>query len=476
MFFRNLILPVMLCVIYSNTAAQHSEGGPKDTRAVFNEQARQHDTLSSVLHHMGAFEGHIRSFFMNTINKQGFPDYYALGLGGGLAYYSPVIKNFQVGLSGFIIYNIASSPLESKNGMANRYEIALFDVTDPENQADLDRLENLYLRYYLTKRHQSFAQVGKFHVSTPLLNLQDSRMRPNLQEGLWLEINDWKNVKIKAGWLWSTSPRSTIRWAGIGKSVGIYSSGRSVTGNPAHYYGHVESNGILINNIEWVNNTFSYQVWNYFVDRLFNVTVQKAEYKNPVGSGTMMLGMQYIYERSLSSENIEIDHQYITPGEQSHTLSGRVALLNSRANQEWSLNYTRITKHGRFLFPREWGTETLYTYNNRERNEGAGDVHAVMLEHIRYFDADHRFSIRGMGGIYKMPSVENARLNKYALPSYYHLSLQARYRFEGFLHGLQSQLLYTYKGNLENDLPTNAQYFLNKVDMHHVSLVMDYYF
>lgn len=474
--FRHLFFLVLAYLIHSHAVAQHSGVSVKDTRTAFNEQARRGDTLSNVLHQMGTFEGHIRSFFMNTVNSKELPDYFALGLGGGLAYYSPIIKRFQVSMSGFIIYNIASSHLGSSNGLTNRYELALFDITNPENHEDLDRLENLYLRYYLTRRLNSFVQVGKFHVSTPLLNLQDSRMRPNLQEGVWLEVNDWEKVKIKSGWIWGTSPRSTIHWARIGESVGIYGAGRSVSGNPARYFGQVDTKGVLISNVEWLNKDLNYQLWNYFVNHLFNVTVQKAEYKTHMGLASMMFGVQYIYERSQSSDKIETDHQYITPNERSHTISGRIAFTNSKADQESSLNYTRITGHGRFLFPREWGTETLYTYNNRERNEGAGDVHAVMLEHIRYLDDHHRLSIRGLGGVYKMPAVENARLNKYSMPSYYHLTLQGRYKFKGFLHGLQGQLLYTYKGNVENDVGANPVYFHNKVDMHHVSLVMDYYF
>lgn len=474
--FRSHFLLVIAYLICSDANAQVHAPNVKDTRTAFNEQAKRSDTLSNFLHHGGTFEGHIRSFFMNTVNGHGLPDYYALGLGGGLAYYSPVIKRFQFSMSGFIIYNITSSHLGTKNGLTNRYELALFDTSNPENHADLDRLENLYLRYYLTKHEVSFAQVGKFHVSTPLLNLQDSRMRPNLQEGIWLEWNEWKHVKVKSGWIWGTSPRSTIHWARIGESVGIYNSGRAVNGNPARYAGHIESKGILINNFEWSTRTLDYQLWNYFVDHLFNVTFQKAEYKTQIGLTKVMIGLQYIHEMSQSSDKIETDHQYITPDERSHTVISRIAFSNSKGNQEWSVNYTRITRHGRFLFPRDWGTETLYTYNNRERNEGAGDVHAVMLEHIRYLDDSHRLSIRGMGGVYKLPPVENASLNKYALPSYYHLSLQTRYKLEGFLHGLQGQLLYTYKGKLEKGLTENPLYIHNKVDMHHLSFVVDYYF
>lgn len=474
---RIVVLAIMLNFVYATSEAQHREANAKDTRTIFNEQARQSDSLCNVLHDLGSFEGHFRSFFMNTVNQKELPDYYALGLGGGLAYYSPIIKNFQLGLSGFIIYNINSSHLGSRNGYSNRYELALFDVTNPDNHEDLDRLENLYLRYYFNHQNKSFVQVGKFHISTPLINLQDSRMRPNLQEGLWMELNDSHKLKAKAGWLWRTSPRSTIHWSGIGESVGIYNPGKAVNGQPANYPGNIKSNFILIGNIEWdPHENFTYQSWNYFVDNLFNVSLQKLELRKKVTRGTFMLGAQYIWQTSMSDKTTPIADQYISPDEQSHVISSRIAFAYPNNSREWSFNYTRITAHGRFLFPREWGAETFYTYNNRERNEGAGDVQAVMLEHIRYLDKDQYLSVRGLAGIYLMPDVNNARLNKYTMPSYYHLNIQGRYKFKGFLHGLQTQILYIYKGNLDKNLPEEQEYFHNKVDMHHVSLVMDYYF
>jgi hypothetical protein len=107
-------------------------------------------------------------------------------------------------------------------------------TTNPDNHEDLDRLEDLYLRYYFSEKNKSFIQVGKFHLKTPLINLQDGRMRPNLQEGIWAEWNESKKIKVKGGWLWRTSPRSTIHWYDIGKSL-VYPNGRAINGNKADY-------------------------------------------------------------------------------------------------------------------------------------------------------------------------------------------------------------------------------------------------
>jgi len=54
-------------------------------------------------------------------------------------------------------------------------------------------------------------------------------------------------------------------------------------------------------------------------------------------------------------------------------------------NKTWetSINYNRITGHGRYLMPREWGREPFFTFMPRERNEGFGDVNALITK-IQY--------------------------------------------------------------------------------------------
>lgn len=466
----------LFALSYVSLHAQHREKTDEDQPAVYDHTAKQ-DSLKRVLHDLGTFEGHFRTAFMNTINRDNNPDYYALAIGGGLAYYSPVIRNFQLGLSGFIIYNLMSSELAPAPGFINRYELGLFDMPDPDNHANLDRLEELYIRYYLDSGRKSFVQAGKFHLRTPLMNLQDGRMRPNVQEGLWLQMKHLPGIQFAGGWIWSVSPRSTVEWYRVGESVGIYPSGRAVNGNPAAYAGNVDSKRVLIGNVGWQPaKNVSYQVWDYHADNLFNILLHKAEIRKNSASKTWVGGIQYLWQRSLSDASLPVEQQYISPSEHSHVFSGRVGFTNTGNSRAWSLNYTRITAHGRFLFPREWGVETFYTFIQRERNEGSGDVHAVMLEHSRPVDKDRQLSLRTRGGIYTMPPVTNAKLNKYAMPSYYQVSLETNYRFTGFFNGLEAQLLYTYKGNLDQKAESQPSLLHNKADMHHLTLRMDYYF
>ena len=457
--------------------AQHQDPAWSARRAIIDAQCVQNDSLCNVLHKLGTFEGHLRSFLMTTHNGFGNPDYYALAMGGGLAYFSPVIKNFQVGMSGFIIYNVASSPLAPTVPYNNRYEIGLFDINDPDNHQDLDRLEDLYVRYYVARSNRSYVQAGKFHLRTPLINLQDGRMRPNLQQGIWVEWNEWQRWKLKGGWISKTSPRSTVHWFDVGESIGQYPSGRATNGAKSQYAGHVQTPGIAIAGVTVLPaKGINMQVWNYRVPRLFNTSWVKAEYTRKRTAAQWMFGTQYLFQQSLYNDTLSVERQYINANETAHALSTRVARTNVLNGSEWSLSWTRITSRGRFLFPREWGVEPFYTFMYRERVEGAGDVHALMLQNQRAVGPHQRLTLQMQAGAYWMPSIDNALLNKYAMPGYYHFNLRARQRFTGFLHGLQADVLYSYKGLLAKPVPFDEVVYHNKAKTHLLSVVLDYYF
>lgn len=468
------ILAALILVL--QLQAQHQDASWSARRAVIDKPCIEGDSLCNVLRKYGTFEGHLRSFVMSTINYQDYPDYYAWGIGGGLGYFSPVIKNFQVGMSGFVIYNLSSSHLAPAAPFSNRYELGLFDVSNPDNHEDLDRLEDLYLRYYFSRENHSYLQFGKFHLKTPLINLQDGRMRPNLQEGIWGEWIEWQKIKLKGGWLWRTSPRSTIHWFDIGKSVGVYPMGRAVDGQRAQYAGHVKTEGIAITNVTYTPaKQINIHGWNYYAPALLNTSLLKAEVKQTHHQTQWLVGFQYLFQKSLYNDTLSVHKQYTSKGEQAHVFSTRLARTYVPRNNEWSLNYTRITAHGRFLFPREWGVESFYTFMNRERVEGAGDVHAVMVQNKR--PVMHKnLSLQTQAGLFFMPAIDRAELNKYTMPDFYHVNARMQYSFSDFLKGLQLDVLYSYKGILDHAVTESPENFHNKVNAHLVSLVVDYYF
>ncbi|MEQ8811379.1 MAG: OprD family outer membrane porin [Imperialibacter sp.] len=443
----------------------------------FEKNPSVSDTLNTKRSPYGTFAGHLRSFSMGTINHEDFPDYYAQGVGAGLGWYSPIIGKFQVAMSGFFMYNLASSPLGNVPPFNNRYEVGLFDVLNPDNRSDLGRVENLYLRYIISKKNKSYIQVGKFGLKTPMMNPQDGRMIPNLQEGVWADINEWKKVKLKGGWLWGTSPRSTVEWLSIGESIGVYPLGRSVNGTSASYAGKLRLPGIAIAGINYLPfQNFEVSAWNYTVPELLSTSLFNGEWKKQSVASTWSFGGQYLFQQSLYQGRLPVEQQYISEGDRAHAYGIKIGRTSNTSKTEWSLNYTRITPTGRFLFPREWGIEPFFTFMNRERMEGAGDVHAFTIKNTQFLGQNKKLSLQSMGGVFLMPALDSPALNKYNMPSFYQLNLRAKYSFSGFFSGLQADLMYVYKGALEKDLPETPANFHNKVDMHHISLVFDYYF
>lgn len=142
-------------------------------------------TLISILKE-GKINVHVRNYFMNTINTNG-KDYYTDAIGGSLSYESKAYKGFSIGVAGIFTYKAFSSDLnepDSTTGMIAKWEHELYDIHQPDNYHDLNRLEELFLKF---EWHHSYISYGKIPIEhTPLLNKSDGRMKPFAFQGMWL--------------------------------------------------------------------------------------------------------------------------------------------------------------------------------------------------------------------------------------------------------------------------------------------------
>ncbi|MFY8190971.1 MAG: hypothetical protein ACOVK9_08390, partial [Bacteroidia bacterium] len=78
----------------------------------------------------GEFYGHARYYFMATDNEANLKDFYANAFGMGIGYETGKFKGFQIGISGFFIYNLLSTDFtqtDASTGIGSRYEIGQFD-------------------------------------------------------------------------------------------------------------------------------------------------------------------------------------------------------------------------------------------------------------------------------------------------------------------------------------------------------------
>lgn len=473
-FFNSILLIVIICSS-NNAVAQHHEISEKPT--VWKEKNNEKVDSTSILNTFknGNFNGHFRYFFMSTNNESGLSDYYANALGGGVKFETAKFHNFQFGVSGYYIFNIGSSDFSKKDpvtNLSNRYEVALFDIQNPSSKDNLSRLEELYLKYNFKN---SNITLGKQLLNTSFINLQDGRMRPTVVDGIWIDFNELKKTKINLGYLYGISPRSTMKYFDVGESIGIYPSGINPDGTKSNYAGNLDKSGIYIVGLqnESIKN-LKILLWNQYAEDIFNSALFQMDYKYDLNPNSKLLfGFQSIYQNALNfGGNEDQSKTYFKKNGTSQTFGGRLGWQNKKI--EFTLNYNRITPKGRYLMPREWGRDPFYTFMARERNEGFGDVHALMTK-IQYSNPKKRFKSQLAIGYFDLPDVKNVALNKYGLPSYVQTNVDFRYQFQGMLKGFDAQLLYVRKFN-EVENYGNKNFIFNKTNMSNINLIVNFNF
>lgn len=465
-----LISLATVLLLYNNANAQHQE--LNEDPKLWGKSKKTIDT-NNILYRfqMGTMHGHFRSFFSSTFNKNSSVEF-ANAIGGGIQFISKPLLNLQIGVSGFFVYDAFSTDLTKMHPISktlNRYELGLFDVTNPSNKTDIDRLEELYIQY--NKKNIAIT-LGKQLLNTPFINLQDGRMRPTEVQGL---MGHWKNNNIKwyGGWLNRFSPRSTVEWYKTNESIGIYSVGVNADGSKSGYKNNLDSKGVALIGIDLgISKHYKLQLLNQYVNNIFNSTFLQFD-KSPTNANNSYYGVQLIKQNVINDGgNKELNKTYFDPNQSSLVIGARLGKQSS--NWDYSFNYTRITKKGRYLMPREWGRDPFYTFLAGERNEGFGDLSAYVIKG-KYVIKNKTLTINMALGYFDLPDIKNFALNKYSFPSYLQYNIDTRYIFDGYLKGWELQLVYFYKksiGNTYND-PKN---YINKVDMGHFNTILNFHF
>jgi hypothetical protein len=440
----------------------------------YHEAEKDTNTLSHFFE-KGRFYGHARSYMSATVNKGDLTDYHAWGIGAGIGYETPkILKHFQVGISGFFMFNLKSSDLaksDPKTNQVNRYEIGLFDIERPNDHEDLDRLEELFLKIHARKK--SILTIGRQIPQTPFINPQDGRMRPTLIEAAALDVKEWKNLSLHGEYIWRISPRSTVRWFDTGESIGIYPVGVDVNGKPSQYKNNIESAGVGVIGSTYQKKQLNIQLWDTYIDNILNTAQLKIEWKSKSIAGkNWFVGGQYIQQNAVGNGgNEDPTKAYTQINSGAKVFSGRFG--QQSAKFDWFLNTTRITAQGRYLMPREWGREPFYTFMPRERNEGFGDVTAATIN--TFYKPEKHIKIELSGGYFSLPDVKNFALNKYGMPPYSQINLGLTYQFDHYLKGLNALLLVVRKDGI-GETYQNDRFVFNKVNMTHLNLIINYHY
>jgi hypothetical protein len=327
----------------------------------------------------------------------------------------------------------------------------------------------LYIQY---QKNKVTITVGKQLLNTPFINLQDGRMRPTEVQGVWSQYRNKEN-KIFAGWLNRFSPRSTVEWYKTGESIGLFSVGVNLDGTKSGYKDAIESKGVALIGAELgLKKIYKIQFWNQYVENIFNSSLVQID-KLPTSSRPYYYGLQMIGQVVLNEGgNPDPNKTYFNPSQSSFVFGARIG--KQQGQWDHSINFTRITKDGRYLMPREWGRDPFYTFLLGERNEGMGDLNAYVIK--SKFRAKQLPINLNMGiGYYDLPDIMNFAMNKYSFPAYMQYNIDARYTFAGFWKGWEAQVIYFYKDAIENTY-NNPKYYINKADMGHFNFILNFHF
>ena len=452
-FYKSSIMRVLCFLIFSHAisplfAQDHNEE-PKKLVYYFSN---------------GHFTGQIRDYTMTTVNAGSLRDYYANAIGASIHYETLPFKGVSVGLNGIFVYRAFSNDLLAIDSIANsnsRYEIQLFDVEHQGNYTDLDRLEELYLKYETKKINLMY---GKMEVESPLVRLHDGRMKPKVFSGFKIEAHH-KSHLLTGAWFNKSSPRSTTHWYTISEAIGLYHNGFDANGQLADYHEQVSSNGLGILGFELnPKPTIQLNLWNYYLDNISNSSLIKLDADRDTG---LYVGLLYLFQTPVNNGGNNTNQFYHPNTEQTNLSSARMGYHFRFCDIQ--SNFTHIFNSGRYLFPREFGVDPSYTYLPRNQLEGLGNANSFGISGLKKVK-DFEIKLDWNRTI----TDDRALFNKYLQHSYDQINLDCTYSFENKLDGLDLRFLYIYRRALDNDIPLSDQ--INSLNFIQLNLVANFNF
>jgi len=420
--------------------------------------------------YLGELSGQWRTYFLSTFNEGDLKDFYALATGGELTYEFEFGEYFKFGTELLASYNFGIQDLtipDPVTGRLSRYESGLFNIEDLSKSLVIFPRE---LFFEINSPEHQF-KIGRIKFISPFINPQDGRMIPTLEQGFIYKFIQ-PEYTVQFGGFNGIAPRSTAGFFHVGETIGKYPVGRQLNGEISQYEGNTESEYILFVNTDFkLNESLKTEVWNYYVDNIFNTFYLKPVYT--FEDGTTSIAAEWLHQSKVGNGGNTIDSLRYFSDNSSNILG--IQFSKKLNKSKLTLAYDYILPGGRFLFPREWGREFLFSFQKRERSEGSANNHAFVgyLFHTFNFKNHSLKTITSVGHHLK-PDVTNAADNKYAQPDYTHINLDLFWETK-LIKGFKPELLLTYKFNFDKDL-VNPNLILNKVNMFQINAIVNYNF
>lgn len=424
----------------------------------------------------GKLEGHMRNYFMATYNQGDLKDYWANGTGGALAYRTDIWKGLKFGVKGIFTFNTASSDLNEVDtlvGKSAKWEKELFDVNRPYVTHDLDRLEELYIKYHYKS---SFATFGKIDINQgPLLLKRDGRMKPFVYKGFWSEFNEVKKTKINLGWIYSVSARGMTEWHNLSEAIGLNNNGYQPDGSKAHYHEHVHTDGLFVLGVEHeLTPHLKIKAFDYYLHHLTNINWFQLDYDKE----HIVAGLQYVHEfADPQQKHLNYVNRYYQPNEQANIVAGQFGWQSLDKKISITGAYLRGFDTGRFIFPKELTREGFYVSQPRSWIEGFGEVDVIALRSLFQFKkkglSNWSMDIRLQHIMTK--GCDDYVNNKYGDPSSFQGIFLVNYSPKKYLTGVHFTFMYVGKYTPDSESLSYAQTFY-KTNLHHLNLIMNIYF
>lgn len=406
----------------------------------------------------------MRNYFMATFNYGALSDNYANAIGAEIGYKTASLYGFRFGFAGLFTYNLFSSDIWERDFISEKHpklELELFDIEDPHNKADLDRLDELYLEYNSARIR---AKAGRFSFNSSLMNAQDTRMKPYSFQGIKLQFPLQQNGLFTLAWFDHFSPRSTVSWLRADVSIGVFSPGVDANGNPSGYAHHTQTRGVAVAGLQLhPNKRLSGEAWNYWIDNVSNNSYGKAVV---VVAPQVKAGIEALYQFQVGNGGNPESTLVYFPDQKQWLAGGMLAYEPNKLHL--SLNYLHTDGDGRFLFPREWGREQFFATIPRGRMEGMGKSDLLVAKACKQWAGN--FSSEFSVARSWLPAPNDYRYNKYGAMSYWGWVADLNYTpTKPVLGGLSFRLLYVGRSSPDKDIPLKDMYY--NTNFHNINFV-----
>ncbi|SFT52388.1 hypothetical protein SAMN05216474_1071 [Lishizhenia tianjinensis] len=424
--------------------------------------ATEHDTVTvehnmlEAFHH-GHLKGQIRDYTMMTVNAGSGADFYTQAIGASLHYETAEFYGFSMGLKGMFIHRVFSNDISTA-----RFERQLYDLENPSNYNELDRLEELYFNYHYKFMNLRF---GKMEVKSPIVNKHDGRMKPKMFSGISSSFTVKKKHELSFYHISKATPRSTVEWFNLHEAIGIYNNGYDEHGHKLHYHGHLDTKFLTMAGYKGkLAKGTKIEFWDYYFDNLMNtaqlnVSQEIAEHYTAK--------FMYLNQFSTQTRANTYNEEYFKSGELTHVFSAQLA--GEFNSFELDLMASYIPEGGQYIFPRELGVDPFYTSITRNWLEGLADASAVGLTLKKELcNWDMKMSY------VHLESSNDFDNNRYMELSNDQVNIDITRHFHHALEGLDVRFLYVMK-HTGGSIPDYAN-VVNRTNYHHLNLIMNFNF